>query len=377
MSLTLSHQSALDVIRKLRSDGVNLNDADVVALARPSSWAGAHWSAHNFDPEVWRWPRPSKDSPLHVLVPAGTGSVRSSVMRSHVAWYGMPRGSIIWLDDHSSVVSPELLFLQMASVLTFPMVVLLGYELCGHFSRSADNPLLGNVTDGLPAVTSVGKIGKYLGSIKRAKGVAKARRALRFVCDHAISAPESVLATIYSLPTTESGYGMGPLSLNASVNVSDDVDWVTSKTRFPDLMFCFAPVGINYDGEDHLDLSGLVAAVRAAERADGESYEDARRALSEGLSEVRAKAIDDNMRNRQLLAQGKIVLPATKEDLYGKGHLDYLTRQLLDCARVFFGADVRAYETTLNNTEMARDRQELLDSMLPGGCRGGISHGLM
>lgn len=69
MAVTLTNQSALAVMRSIRSEGACLHDADTVSLAAPMPWAGKHWTAHNFDSDVWRWERPSGARPLHVAVP--------------------------------------------------------------------------------------------------------------------------------------------------------------------------------------------------------------------------------------------------------------------------------------------------------------------
>lgn len=362
MSLTLSFQSALEVIRTLRIEGLSIHEMDTVPLSRPQPWVGKRWTMRDFDDEFWRWRCPSPREPVHVLAPGNVGRVRSSLIRLHTCWRELPPRSIIWLDRYSSVVCPELLFLQMAEEMSLPELVMLGYELCGHFSRFPENPY--DVKDQVPATTSVENIRAYVSNFKKGHGVAKVREALDYVCDHAISVPEAVLATMYSLPVSESGYGMGPLVLNERVKIEKPDLWVESQSRYPDIMFSIAPIGINYDGSGHLDLPGLVAIAQKAALAKGESRNEMQLALQRKMNEVRAKVVDDNMRNRQLMSQGRIVIPVTKEDLYGYGHLDGLTRHILRCARLLYGADVREYEKMLDDTLIQRDRQVLLDSLL-------------
>ena len=91
------------------------------------------------------------------------------------------------------------------------------------------------------------------------------------------------------------------------------------------------------------------------------------------LITVREKAVNDIQRNRQLAAEGFIVFPVVKEDLSEWGALDTLTRQILACAREVFGVDTSTFEETLENTELARDRQALLNAMLPGQPQRGAS----
>lgn len=377
MALTLSHQSALDAVRMLRAEGVNLHEVEKASLVEPSAWLGTRLSARNFDAEVWRWLKPSARQPLHVLVPNEKARLRGACLSSHAAWGKLPADSILWLDEHTRAVCPELLFLQMAQSFSLPALVMLGMELCGHFSRWAYEPLMGAITDGLPTATSVGALKDYLAEFTRVRGLAKARAALECISGHAFSAPEAVLATMYALPPSEHGYGLGPVLLNEQVSVGDSGPWERAASRYPDLMFGFAPVGINYDGSMHFDLSGILAAADAYARAEAGERDGAREELRQKLEATRAKTIDDNVRNRQLAAQGRIVFPATKEDLLDGEHLDKLTKDILGCARMAFGVDTSEFEQTIDDTSLSRDRWDLFQSLMPRGRFGQSSYGRM
>ncbi|MDO4797028.1 MAG: hypothetical protein Q4A01_03305 [Coriobacteriales bacterium] len=377
MALTLSHQTALDVIRTLRSQGDNLHQMDTTPFSSPVAPIGQRWNAQNFNSDVWQWPMPSQLHPLHVLVPADRGRMRGLMIKEHTTRRDLPAGSILWLDERASVVCPELLFLQMAESFSLPALVMLGNELCGHFSRFATEPLAGDVVDGIPTATSAESLKSYLCHFGGRRGVANAREALRYICDHAVSAPEALLATIYALPHTESGYGFGPVRLNDRVHVDDDGSWVRVKSRYPDLTFGFAPVGINYDGSKHFDLGKLMLSADAFARADAQSQGKARETLKQELVKVRAKVLDDNLRNRQLAAQGQIIFPVTKEDVADGRHLDALSRQVLSCAHRVFGVNVSKYLKPLDDTSLTRDRWELLSTLLPNGGFGRSSYGRM
>ena len=365
MAITISHASALHATRLLRSAGAHLASMDRGSIATPQPWMGTRWTKRNFTPESWNWHTPSAQSKLHILVKDTAQRVRMSTIRSHTCKAALPPGSIIWLDENTTMPCPELLFVQMAETASLPALVLLGHELCGNFSRFADNPIAGPVTDMLPAATSVDKLRHYLDTLKQVPGIMKAREAVNHIADHAVSVPEAILATMYALPPSESGYGMGPITLNRQIDVTHDLAANIISTRFPDILFPFAPVGINYDGEGHLDPAGLAKAARTAERADAQEKLQAEQALVAKIAEVREKAIDDIRRTRELAASGFIVFPATKEDLFEWGQLDEFTRQILDCAQVVFGADVATYRERLDDTESKRDRFALLSAMLP------------
>lgn len=371
MSVTLSHSSALAVLRSLRAEGVNVREMEPTPVASPSAWIGRRWGMRDFDPSVWRWPRPTRDEHLHVLVPKGARYIRMSTVETHVLWGGDASMSALWLDSHASIVRPELLFLQMAEVLPLPSLVMLGFELCGNFTRDADRPIDGEATIKIPTATSVKQLAEHLAASSGARGVSKARKALAYICDNALSPMEALLGTMYSLPPEESGYGMGPVTLNERVMVGEPDESGIMRSRYPDLSFSFAPVGLNYDGEDHLDLAGLVHAAHTATMAEGKEQAEAKTALWDKLEAVRAKVVDDNRRNRQLAASGRIVFPVTKEDVYGWGNLDELTWQILQCAHSVFDVDIERFMQTLENTDRKRDRYTLLATFLPSGVPRG------
>ena len=377
MSVTLSHQSALDVMRTLRCEGLIMSDMDVVSLASPSAWVGNRLGMNNFSSDVWNWQQPTANRPLHILVPRAKDRTRGKTVVAHVACSDLPADSVLWLDEHASIVCPELLFLQMAESFSLPALVMLGLELCGHFSRHPYAPLASDVVDGIPAATSVKRLKTYLSSFKWVRGLDKARVALQYVCDHAVSAPEAVLATMYGLPPAEGGYGLGPVRLNERVELGDTGALGKAKNRYPDLMFDFAALGLNYDGAKHFDVMDLMDAAEAFARSEGAERDAARNALRGKILLTRAKVIDDNLRDRQLAAQGRIVFSVTKEDLADVSHLDELTRQMLSCAQKVFGVDVERYRDTLESTAFVRERGDLLRQLTPHRGAGASSYGRM
>ena len=377
MSITISHASALYSIRTLRCDGKDVRYFDHAAIARPSTWVGKRWTMREFTADEWKWQRPSPSKPLHVLVRKQTERPRLQNVQAHVYTTNLPPNAILWLDEYATISSPELVFVQMAESLSLPELVLLGYELCGYYSKSPNDPSNGPVVDNIRNATTVEELRRFADCQMRLPGIELARKALEYVAEPAASVPEAILSMMYSLPTGELGYGMGPITLNRRVATQDDAPHA-AQNRYPDLMFPFAPVGINYEGKGHLDLDGLeqviwqaiLAGDSNAQGDDSNAQDDdsnARELLVKKIAEIRDKAYDDILRNRQLAARGKIVLQATKRDLYDKDGLDHLTKQILQCARETFGVDTSAYEKALNNTKLCSDRYNLLMSLLPHG----------
>lgn len=376
MGVTLSHCSALWVVRTLRCAGHNLLEMSTENLKRPSTWEGKRWSLKEFDSEEWKWQKPAKERPLQILVPSHADRVRMETVENHICTRSLPASSIIWLDEASSVVSPELLFYQMSGLLPLHLLVMLGHELCGNYSVTANSTRATSVVMNIPQATSVRQIEKYLDSLCGPRSAKPARMALRYVANNALSVPEAQLSTACALPWELHGYGLGPVVLNERICIgSEEREGSGRRNRYPDLLFSFAPIGINYEGEGHLDLGGLVEAARLAELAEGEEIAESRSALAEKVEMIRAKYVDDICRDRELASRGYLVLRATKEDLVDGSALDELMRQVLESAQSLSGFDSTKHIKMLEDTDRRRDRHDLIRSLLQNGTSLAIDQG--
>ena len=73
--------------------------------------------------------------------------------------------------------------------------------------------------------------------------------------DNAWSPMEAIVAALAALPPEHFGYGLGPVVLNDRV---DTLDGASRASRLPDMTLGGTTTGLNYDGENHLDLSTVV-----------------------------------------------------------------------------------------------------------------------
>lgn len=147
--------------------------------------------------------------PLHVLVPAkGAANCLDGVV-CHVRSLPLPSGSFVRVDENMLISSPELCFAQMAGTLFLPLLVRLGFELCGLYALRPDGGV--DYWRPLPP-TTVAAISAYLDACCRVPGAREARKALRFVATASGSPMETVLACMLCLPARFGGYGM-PLPL--------------------------------------------------------------------------------------------------------------------------------------------------------------------
>ena len=77
-------------------------------------------------------------------------------------WRSPPEGSFLQLGESLTIPCPELLFVELATIMKPAALGLLGYELCGSFCRDPLNPRSGKVTHGLSPVTDVASIRSFI-----------------------------------------------------------------------------------------------------------------------------------------------------------------------------------------------------------------------
>ena len=116
--------------------------------------------------------------------------------------------------DESSlcVVSPEVLFLEMAAQLSGIELVKLGYELCGVYSLPMSQPNYAGTPRGYSrrkALTSVARLTAHVASQSNNRSVKKARWALRYVLDGSASPRETELSMLMVLPRKWAGMVLG------------------------------------------------------------------------------------------------------------------------------------------------------------------------
>jgi hypothetical protein len=212
-------------------------------------------------------------------------------------------------------------------------------------------------------VTSVAKLKAFTLSASRIRGAGNARRALKFVMDDAWSPMEAVVATMLAMPVEKGGYGLGPCDLNRRFDTPQSLLVASARSsRVPDILIPRAGVGFNYDGENHLDLNSIVAAVREVD-AHPESA-SASLDLQSRLAKVRGKAVDDLRRNRELAALGLTIFPLVKEDLFRPRGLDAVVAQAMSAIEVHTGRRLIAQRKALVDETAVARRDEVLRSLI-------------
>ena len=358
MGVTYNKITALQIMRAMRSSGVSAWQR--TDLATPSLPSGLRWTRSRLSPD--RFNGKKNPDKVYVAVPSAVSRLGRATTRSTVYGANLPASSMLSLPHGYALAGPELLFVEMGTLMPPLVQVLLGMELCGTFSRDSLDPRHGRITYGIPPVTSVASIELFIREAEGLPGLEQARRTIGIVRDNAWSPMEAVIAALAASPVSELGYGLGSVTLNP--RMTQDLGLVSlgvRQSRVPDMLFDGTCVGINYDGRGHLDLESI-ASIASHTLPDDIS---AKRDLDETVRNVRAKSVDDLRRDRELAAMGYVILPATSEDLFGRGALDALMAEVMLALEHFSPADMARQRLALQNDMLRRRRQHLVWSLLP------------
>lgn len=239
MDPVLSHISALEYWRSVRVGSRSfraVEDAGALLKEPPKKGTLA-------EPGPWWLSRP-----LHVIVGNSSARRSSSEVVSHVQGSPLPAGSVLDTLNGFCVCSPELCFLQMASALTLPKLIELGFELCGTYDTSN-----GDIRACMP-LTSVDKLVAFVEHAGSAYGKTAARRALRNIADGSASPRETILTMLLCLPYAQGGYGIEMPRLNYRIELGRREQRIAGRTYLVgDLYWPAARLDVEYDGGLHVD----------------------------------------------------------------------------------------------------------------------------
>ena len=352
MRLCVNKLTALQLIRSIRSSRQRI-PLTRCGLPTPDVAPRKRWSTAAL-PDVIRALSQRPDGSVHVYVasPSPTARIQASFATNTVYTTGLPENSFIPFGDGLCVPCPELLFIELATVMTPEVLTLVGMELCGAYSRDALDPRCGGVSYDIAPATTATRIRAFTQECGDIRGLAEALDILEFVCDNAWSPMEAVVALLAELPVEQLGYGLGPVHLNARHdNDARLISMGCHASRVPDIEICGQKIGFNYDGHEHLNLASVAAA------APGES--------STAVAAVRQKYVDDIRRNRELASSGLLVMPVTAEDLFEPAGLDTAMLEASLAVKNLLGEADPGVERALRSPAVCQARQRLIWSLLP------------
>gem|GEM_PF-2088828 len=252
-------------------------------------------------------------------MPEQNARIRSNAARNTIYTHGLPANHVIEVADGVQISCPELLFIELGTIMSSVVQLLVGLELCGRFSRCGAEPRNGPVTFGVKRVTTAKKIRAYLANANDVAGLEQSRRIAEWLMDEAWSPQESVVDALARMPLHELGYELGELRLNPRVMAGGDAELLVAKrSRVPDTLVVGTSVGFNYHGRPHF-----------GEDFDEDAEPNFQQNGVTAIGPLRAAIVADKHRDRDLLVQGLSVLPVTKEDLLERGGLDCVMLQAM------------------------------------------------
>lgn len=210
---------------------------------------------------------------LHICVPYAPGRHGlGKHIRLHQVGCNLPRRSFVKVAEAVYVASPELTFMQMASVLDLGALCACGMEFAGGYPLDVAYQPDGESVCVRTPVTSQTLLASYADRYHGRGGANKARRAVRHLSDKSASVKETEMALLALLPHRYGGLGAKGALLNDVVALSAEAATIARQKRVVcDFRFEDSNIVVEYDGATH---SGIEARTtdsrrRDALRADG------------------------------------------------------------------------------------------------------------
>ncbi|RVU98560.1 hypothetical protein EII22_01760 [Coriobacteriales bacterium OH1046] len=372
--LTLGSLTALHIIRAIRCGKIKVGLARRCAMLPPDPGPMHRWTRKRIAEQLAFLGTAGEFSPtrpLDVLVPEKDLRLQVAGTKSTVVSGALPKGSFVDVGNGIAVSCPELLFIELARAMDPIDHVLVGMELCGCFSRAAENPRNGDAVYGIAPVTTVAKLRAYAREAHEVRGSRQALAAIDLIAENAWSPAEALVAALAVLLVDKLGLDLGPIDLNPRKELGERLSRLSDAgSRVPDIMFRGTNVGLNYDGEDHFRLSEIARAAVALDRDPGNAA--LAREFAEAMADSRARIVADKRRDRDLMLLGLTVFSITKEDLLDRGGFERAMGQVVEAIERAGRHDLLAQRVALGNERISRARHGLICSLMPGlrGKRG-------
>lgn len=253
MKVFASHETALDYWREHFSPDMEIGCP--VQASPDEAYAYTKEDVLGCYPELYADP----DKPVHALVFNDQMRRPSKQVVCHKWTVGFPEGAFFGWGDFR-VSSPEFLFLQMASELTIAQLVALGCELCGTYILLPKGVILPSSFDDYPErvapLTNIASIEAFLNAIGPARGVKKARRALKYVAEGSRSPMETRTYMQLCLPPVLGGYGFPKAELNPEIPLDEEARRIVgSRSCWGDVCWPKKQLDIEYHGDVHFEAS--------------------------------------------------------------------------------------------------------------------------
>lgn len=253
----------------------------------------------------------SAEAPLDILVSKRQELRPSQRLRPHIVRGKLPARSFVRARDGVLVATPEATFVQLASVLTLPQLLLVGMELCGTYLLDGS----GEDETGFaqrPRLITRKRLAQYVGWCKGCDGLDLARTAVRLLMDNSGSPRESVAVLALTIPKRHRGLGLPQPKLNHRRQVTRQNRAGTSQSQY---YYDFYWIATKSMGKGH---------PKRVRRVDGEYDSDSNHAGTLKLN-------DDAHRGNSVQYMGTAHVVITNADIEDADKLITVARQISRC----------------------------------------------
>ena len=182
---------------------------------------------------------------LHLLVTSPENRRAIKGVTCTLCSTAVPKDSFVRVFNKLYVVSPELLFVQLAHRLSLVELLRVGYELCGTYRMHDDAPYYN-----LDPLTSVSRLKSYAQRATELRGASTALKATKWLADGSGSPAETALAIMFKLPARYGGYNLGNPELNYQLALNDTAMHIMGRPFLhPDFFWLDAKHPTEYDGK--------------------------------------------------------------------------------------------------------------------------------
>lgn len=243
MTIVYSHNTALDFWRWHAATGSKLARPrpvrSVEDFGTPPSEDDVLVASRHFRPE---------GEIAHILVGPARGKRRMTQVCQHYRKDPLPSSSLMRLSEGEYVVSPELLFVQLAGNLDLVSLVRLGYELCGSYVLYAVDQRGFCACEPL---TSVSRLKSFAVKARGMRGLANTRSALSRIIDGSASPRETDVSMLLTLPARLGGYGLPHPKLNYRIELSEKRQAELGRFFYKvDAMWVEAKLALEYESDE-------------------------------------------------------------------------------------------------------------------------------
>lgn len=187
--------------------------------------------------------------PVETLVTERSARRSTGDVHARYCAVPLPGASLVRVNRHVLVPTPELCFLQMARSLSLHELIQLGFELCGTYAPPA--PGTEHLRTRATPLTTAKRMASFVERLPGAAGHKRAMRALEFVRDNARSPMETVSAMLLGLPRRIGGKGLPGMALNYRIDLDRQGQKLAHRSYLLcDLFWPEAHLDVEYEGRE-------------------------------------------------------------------------------------------------------------------------------